>query len=83
MYQSFGSSVFISIPNVKCLFQYPGKKASNLKEHPEIPALLRVEIWLGLERDQDNWTARGKSEGEFVVYAETVSMVKQCDNDNI
>ena len=44
-----------------------------MKEHPELPAKLRVEMWLGLEKQQQYWTARPKTEGDFCVFAETVS----------
>lgn len=43
-----------------------------MKEHPELPAKLRVEMWLGLEKQQQYWTARPKTEGDFCVFAETV-----------
>ena len=64
----------ISSPvNVFFFFQYPGKKGHNIKEHPEVPALLRLELWLGLVGQQHHWTARGRSDGEFTLYAESVS----------
>ena len=53
--------------------QYPGKKALDIADHPELPAIVRVELWFGLEQHQSNWTAREQSEGEFGVLAETVS----------
>ncbi|EDO43088.1 predicted protein, partial [Nematostella vectensis] len=56
---------------VELRLKYPGKKGQDLKDHPEIPALVRVELWFGHEKYQDNWTAREKSEGDFIVYAET------------
>ena len=43
-----------------------------MKDHPEIPAKLRVEMWLGLEKQQQYWTGRPKTEGDFCVFAETV-----------
>ncbi|KAL9983693.1 hypothetical protein ACROYT_G005909 [Oculina patagonica] len=51
--------------------KYPGKKALDIADHPELPAIVRVELWLGLEQHQSNWTAREQSEGEFGVLAET------------
>lgn len=51
--------------------KYPGKKALDISDHPELPAMVRVELWFGLEQYQSNWTSRGKSEGEFGVLAET------------
>lgn len=54
-------------------FQYPGKKALNIADHPELPAIVRVELWFGLEQYQSNWTAREQREGDFGVLAETVS----------
>ncbi|XP_015759469.1 PREDICTED: dysferlin-like [Acropora digitifera] len=51
--------------------KYPGKKALEIGDHPELPAMVRVELWFGLEKHQSNWTAREKSEGDFAVLAET------------
>jgi len=31
-----------------------------------------VEMWLGLEKQQQYWTGRPKTEGDFCVFAETV-----------
>jgi len=33
-------------------------------------------VWLGLEQDQDAWTNRSGVEGDFEVFAETVSTTK-------
>ena len=38
----------------------------------EIPALLRMKIWLGLEKHEHEWH-RMQTEGELAVFAETVS----------
>ena len=38
-----------------------------------MPAHLRLILWLGLERHQESWTNREQVEGDFCVYAETVS----------
>nr|XP_058962380.1 myoferlin-like [Pocillopora verrucosa] len=51
--------------------KYPGKKALNIADHPELPAIVRVELWFGLEQYQSNWTAREQREGDFGVLAET------------
>ncbi|PFX11673.1 Dysferlin, partial [Stylophora pistillata] len=51
--------------------EYPGLKALNTVDHPELPAVVRVELWFGLEQYQSNWTAREHSEGDFGVLAET------------
>ncbi|XP_067038375.1 myoferlin-like isoform X1 [Acropora muricata] len=51
--------------------KYPGKKALEIGDHPELPAMVRVELWFGLEKHQNDWTAREKSEGDFAVLAET------------
>lgn len=53
--------------------QYPGKKGKNIEDFPEVPAYLRVMIWFGLEEDQMDWTKRDDVEGDFSVFAETVS----------
>ena len=52
--------------------KYPGKKGNDVDDHPEIPVKLRVEMWLGLEKQQQYWTGRPKTEGDFCVFAETV-----------
>ena len=57
--------------------KYPGKKGNDVDDHPEIPVKLRVEMWLGLEKQQQYWTGRPKTEGDFCVFAETVR------NDNL
>lgn len=54
--------------------QYPGKKGKNIEDFPEVPAYLRVMIWFGLEEDQMDWTKRDDVEGDFSVFAETVSL---------
>ena len=59
--------------------QYPGKKGKNIEDFPEVPAYLRVMIWFGLEEDQMDWTKRDDVEGDFSVFAETVSFVS-ADN---
>lgn len=56
---------------IELQMKYPGKKGNDVKEHPELPAKLRVEMWLGLEKQQQYWTARPKTEGDFCVFAET------------
>ena len=56
------------------ILQYPGKKGKNIEDFPEVPAYLRVMIWFGLEEDQMDWTKRDEVEGDFSVFAETVSI---------
>ncbi|XP_065071964.1 myoferlin-like isoform X2 [Rhopilema esculentum] len=51
--------------------KYPGKKGRDIESHPEIPAQLRVIIWFGLEKDQENWTKTEIPEAEYTVFAET------------
>ncbi|XP_022792926.1 myoferlin-like isoform X1 [Stylophora pistillata] len=67
--------------------KYPGKKGQDVKEHPELPAKLRVEMWLGLEKQQQYWTARPKTEGEFCVFAETyeneVKIISKWTNNKL
>ena len=58
---------------IRCSLQYPGKKGKNIEDFPEVPAYLRVMIWFGLEEDQMDWTKRDDVEGDFSVFAETVS----------
>lgn len=67
-------SNFLFVNNI-ILFeiQYPGKKGKNIEDFPEVPAYLRVMIWFGLEEDQMDWTKRDDVEGDFSVFAETVS----------
>ena len=38
----------------------------------EIPALLRVKLWLGLQAEEEYWH-KSQTEGELAVFAETVS----------
>lgn len=56
---------------IELQLKYPGKKGQDVKDHPQIPAKLRVEMWLGLEKQQQYWTGRPKTEGDFCVFAET------------
>lgn len=61
-------------------FQFPGRDAQET--HHEIPALVRLELWLGLATHQQHWINREN----FNVYAETVwvfvlaisTWTKQC-----
>ncbi|XP_028415074.1 myoferlin-like [Dendronephthya gigantea] len=50
--------------------KYPGKRNRD-KELPEIPALLRVMLWLGLEKYQGEWEELRKSGGDLSLFAET------------
>ena len=52
--------------------QYPGNKAEKEGKW-EIPALLRVKIWFGLEKHEHEWH-KMQTEGELAVFAETVSV---------
>ncbi|XP_044168400.1 myoferlin-like [Acropora millepora] len=56
---------------IELQLKYPGKKGNDVDDHPEIPVKLRVEMWLGLEKQQQYWTGRPKTEGDFCVFAET------------
>lgn len=51
--------------------QYPGKKQFNLEDYPEVPAHVRVILWLGHEKHQHAWSNRQETEGDFCVFAET------------
>lgn len=54
------------------LAQYPGE-SNRGKEAREVPAMVRVELWVGLRKHQMDWIRReGQSEGRFKIYAETV-----------
>lgn len=72
---------------IELQLKYPGKKGQDVKEHPEIPAKLRAEIWLGLEKQQQYWTGRPKTEGDFCVYAETyeneVKIISKWTNNKL
>lgn len=48
--------------------KYPGLKAE--KEKYEIPALLRIKLWLGLTKQEEVWH-KTQTEGELAVFAET------------
>lgn len=56
---------------IELQLKYPGKKGQDVNDHPEIPGKLRLEMWLGLEKQQQYWTGRPKTEGDFNVFAET------------
>ena len=56
--------------NVCVWLQYPGNKAEKENKW-EIPALVRLKIWLGLEKHESEWH-RMQTEGELAVFAETV-----------
>lgn len=49
--------------------QFPGDPAEKDSKW-EIPALLRMKIWFGLERYEDSWH-KDQSEGDLAVFAET------------
>lgn len=51
--------------------KYPGKKQFNLEDYPEVPAHVRLILWLGLEKHQEAWSNRQETEGDFCVFAET------------
>lgn len=53
------------------LSQYPGSKAE--KRH-EVPALLRIKLWFGLQGEEEAWH-RMQKEGEMAVFAETVRVL--------
>ena len=52
------------------LLQYPGKKATDFDKHPEIPAQVRAILWLGLQKDQDDFNQGTEHGGEASVFAE-------------
>lgn len=72
---------------VELQLKYPGKKGQDINDHPEIPAKLRVEMWLGLEKQQQYWTGRPKTEGDFCVFAETyeneVKIISKWTNNKL
>jgi len=52
------------------LLKYPGKKATDFDKHPEIPAQVRAILWLGLQKDQDDFNQGTEHGGEASVFAE-------------
>ena len=52
-------------------FSTPGNKAEKDNKW-EIPALLRVKLWFGLEKSEHEWHEM-QTDGELAVFAETVS----------
>ena len=50
--------------------QFPGSKAEK-DSCWKIPAVLRLKLWLGLEKHEMEWHHMQK-EGELAVFAETV-----------
>ena len=71
---TIGAVFFHVTVNHYDFLQYPGKRNSD-RELPEIPALLRVMLWLGLEKHQGEWEELGKSGGDLSLFAETVSLI--------
>ncbi|XP_071169318.1 myoferlin-like isoform X13 [Mytilus edulis] len=49
--------------------KYPGRLGDENKK-PEVPALVRCKIWLGLVNEEQEWH-KMQTEGELAVYAET------------
>ena len=66
--------VYIDAKMVKlcviCVLQYPGHKA---EKESDIPGLLRIKMWLGLNQQEEEWHKMQK-EGDMAVFAETVSI---------
>ncbi|XP_048584806.1 myoferlin isoform X2 [Nematostella vectensis] len=56
---------------MEVFLKYPGKRAQDVQERPELPGLVRVELWLGTRLHRDQWSLRKSKEGEFAVFAET------------
>ncbi|XP_048585076.1 myoferlin [Nematostella vectensis] len=57
---------------VELIMKYPDKKSLDFKSHPEVPAVVRLELWFGREEFQGDWTDRQAVEdGAFCVFAET------------
>ncbi|EDV22852.1 uncharacterized protein TRIADDRAFT_28445, partial [Trichoplax adhaerens] len=50
--------------------KYPGKK-SRSKRHWDIPCFLRLQVWLGLAKNESIWTNNIHSRGEISIVAET------------
>lgn len=70
---------YLSIRITKCWWhcfscQYPGGKAER-ENRWEIPALLRLKIWFGLEKQEPEWH-KMQTEGELAVFAETVRTIE-------
>ena len=65
--------VYIDAKMVKfcviCVLQYPGHKA---EKESDIPGLLRIKMWLGLNQQEEEWHKMQK-EGDMAVFAETVN----------
>ena len=55
------------------MVQFPGTKERS--KDLEVPALLRVKLWLGLQAEEDEWH-KLQTEGELAVFAETVSVAR-------
>ena len=60
------------------LLQYPGEKARDVKDHPELPGKVRLELWFGLAKEEAAWSARARARSEawffsLNLFAETVS----------
>lgn len=62
-------NVVCSKKTILLCVQYPGNKGDKSME---VPALLRIKLWLGLQSQEDSWHKMQK-DGEMAVFAETVS----------
>ncbi|XP_048584840.1 myoferlin isoform X2 [Nematostella vectensis] len=72
LYEPYSEACGENCGQVQNIFmKYPGKKQQNIEDYPEVPAHVRMMIWLGLEKHQEDWTNRELTEGDFCVYAET------------
>ena len=58
------------------LEQFPGNKLEKDNKW-EIPGLLRLRIWLGLEKQEAEWR-KMQTDGDLAVFAETVSLNCEC-----
>ena len=57
------------------LLKWPGAEADEKENQERVPALVRVKLWFGLEKDEKDWVYLHNSndiEGILATYAETV-----------
>ncbi|XP_033126409.1 myoferlin-like isoform X5 [Anneissia japonica] len=57
-------------PDEKTPLGYPGSKADVALGADQLPGMLRMKLWLGLETDEGNWQNE-QTDGSMAVFAET------------
>lgn len=62
-----------TINMITYVVQFPGNKAEK-QDKWEIPALMQIKVWLGLDKHEAEWH-KMQPEGELAVLAESVDFI--------